>query len=373
MNPTAPGGISVLRQVRPLRVGFLPLTDCAPLVMAHELGYFTHHDLDVKLCRERDWTTISHKFVNGELDAIQAPASFPFTISLGLNGEPCACVTGLILNLQGNAITLARHLKDGGVGDAAALRAEIFRRAGRKTFTFGVSHALATHGLLLRQWLRSGGIDPDRHVRILAVPPIEMCPYLKLGYLDGYCVGEPWNSVAIEAGEGFCVATSADLAPLHPEKVLLVRREFAEQRPEEHLRLLAALLESCRFCDVPGNWDLIRSELTHLDYVNAPLECLLTETGVPFNLDSSTIKDFHDFAIFHRHRANAPTRERARWLLDQLVEHGLLPAPDPVGRQQLLATFNNDYFSRALALAAGENRLTTTGTRRMAGQSGAVN
>jgi len=360
---------SVGRQRRPLRVGFLPLTDSAPLVMAHELGYFTQYDLDVELFRERDWTTISNKFVNGELDAIQAPASFPFTISLGLHSEPCACVTGLILNLQGNAITLAHKLKESGVMDAASLREEVLRLAGRKTFTFGVSHALSTHALLLRQWLRSGGIDPDQHVRIISVPPIEMYPHLKLGYLDGFCVGEPWNSVAIEAGAGFCVATSADLAPLHPEKVLLVRREFAEQRPEEHLRLLAALIESCRFCDVPKNWELIRSQLTHLEYVNAPLECLLTEAGVPFNLDRSTIKVFHEFAIFHRHRANAPTRERAQWLLDQLVDHALVPPLEPAGRKRLLESFNNDYFSRALALVAEQTCLTANESRRIAGSS----
>jgi ABC-type nitrate/sulfonate/bicarbonate transport system substrate-binding protein len=365
MNTTESNGISVLRPNRPLRVGFLPLTDCAPLVMAHELGYFTQYDLDVELCRERDWTTISNKFVNGELDAIQAPASFPFTISLGINCEPCACVTGLITNLQGNAITLSSQLRDRGVVDAPSLRAEIFRLSGRKTFTLGVPHALSTHGPLLRQWLRQGGIDPDWHVRIIAVSPIEMYPHLKL-------VGEPWNSVAIEAGTGFCVATSADLAPLHPEKVLLVRREFAEHRSDEHLRLLAALIESCRFCDVPKNWDLIRSQLTHLEYVNAPLECLLTETGVPFNLDSSTIKVFHDFAIFHRHRANAPTRERAQWLLNQLVDHALIPSPAALAREGLLQTFNNDYFSRALALVAEVSFLTATETRRIAGHDNAA-
>lgn len=373
MHTIAPFEIPGSRRHNLLRVGFLPLTDCAPVVMAHELGYFTQYDLDVELCRERDWTTISNKLVNGELDAIQAPASFPFTISLGLNCEPCACVTGLILNLQGNAITLARKLKDHGVVDVASLRAEVFRLAGRKTFTFGVSHALSTHALLLRQWLHSGGIDPDRHVRIIPVSPIEMYPHLQLGYLDGYCVGEPWNSVAIEAGAGFCVATSADLAPLHPEKVLLVRREFAEQRSEEHLRLLAALIESCRFCDVPRNWELIRSQLTHLEYVNAPLECLLTETGVPFNLDCATIRVFHDFAIFHRHRANAPTRERAQWLLDQLVHHALLPPPDPVGRKRLLETFNNDYFSRALALVAEQTCSTATEARRIAANFSGAN
>jgi ABC-type nitrate/sulfonate/bicarbonate transport system substrate-binding protein len=373
MNTTEPTGIAVLRPNRPLRVGFLPLTDCAPLVMAHELGYFTQYDLNVELCRERDWTTISHKFVNGELDAIQAPASFPFTISLGINCEPCACVTGLITNLQGNAITLSSQLKDRGVVDAPSLRAEIFRLSRLKTFTFGVPHALSTHGPLLRQWLREGGIDPDWHVRIIAVSPIEMYPHLKLGYLDGYCVGEPWNSVAIESGTGFCVATSADLAPLHPEKVMLVRREFAEQRTDEHLHLLAALIEGCRFCDVPKNWDRIRSQLTHLEYVNAPLECLLTETGVPFNLDSCTIKMFHDFAIFHRHRANAPTRERAQWLLNQLVDHALIPPPDALGRQRLLQTFNNDYFSRALALVAEETCLTASESRRIVGHSRGAN
>jgi ABC-type nitrate/sulfonate/bicarbonate transport system substrate-binding protein len=328
------------------------------------MGHYAQYELDVKLVRQRSWTALSNKLVNGELDAIHALATFPFSISLGVHCEPCACVTGLVLNLQGNAITLSRALENRGVRDAATLKDEIFRTAGRKTFTFAVPHAVSTHHVLLRQWLRQGGIDPDWQVRIIPVPPTEMFPNLKLGYLDGYCVGEPWNSIAVESGAGICVATSADLAPLHPEKVMLVRRDFAEQRPDEYVRLLAALIESCRFCDVPGNWGLIRDVLTHLNYVNAPKDCLFSETGMNFNLDNSTVRAFHDFAIFHRHRANAPTRERAQWVLDQLVDNALVPGPDATGRARLLQTFNNDLFSKALALVAEESHSTAMEARR---------
>ncbi len=106
---------------------------------------------------------------------------------------------------------------------------------------------------MLRQWLQAGGVQPHREVRIVVVPPAQMYPTLKLGYIDGYCVGEPWTSLAMEAGVGARVATSADLVPLHPEKVLMVRLDFVDQRAGEHEQLIAALLEACAFCDRPGN------------------------------------------------------------------------------------------------------------------------
>jgi ABC-type nitrate/sulfonate/bicarbonate transport system substrate-binding protein len=334
--------------------------------MAQELGIFSEYDLEVNLQRERDETVLRDKFVEGELDAIQASATLPFPLSLGVGCEPCASVTGLLLGLQGNAITVSTELARRGVVDAMSMGELVQEEGGRRTLTFGVPTLASTQSLLLRHWLRLGGVDPDRQVRVLAVSPMEMFPHLKLGYLDGFCASEPWNSVAVEAGHGACVTTSAELAPLHPEKVLVVRRDFASHRAEEHLRLLAALIESCRFCDVPKNWGVIRNALTHFHYVNAPMETLVSESGVPFNLGLATVSDFHQFAIFHRHRANAPTRERALWLLDQMVLHRVLPPLDLGSRQRLLATFSNESFSRAHSLVAQQWQSTLLEERVLA-------
>jgi ABC-type nitrate/sulfonate/bicarbonate transport system substrate-binding protein len=178
-----------------------------------------------------------------------------------------------------------------------------------------------------------------------------MFPTLKLGYIDGYCVGEPWTSVAIDAGAGVCVATSADLAPLHPEKVLMVRRDFAEERASEHERMAAALLEACAFCEQPKNHPLLAEMLSQPHYVNAPPECFKTSAVRPVDsgIGAPAAKGLN---IFHRHNANDPTDEKAEWLvgrLYELMEHSVLQPPAS-GRTPIVKNiFRRDIFQRAKA------------------------
>ncbi len=333
-----------------LRLGFVPLVDSAPLVMAQELGLFAKHGLCVALSRELGWATIRDKIIYGELDAAHAPAALPFAANFGLGSDQCACVSGLVLNLQGNAITVSRKLWDRGVYDAKTLREEIFRNRGRSTFTFGVVFSYSSHHFLLRQWLKSGGINPDVDVRIVVVPPGQMFPNLKLGYLDGYCVGEPWTSVAVHAGTGVCVATSLDLAPRHPEKVLMVRRAFAEDRAEEHERLIAALLEACAFCDQPENRLRVSECLALPHFVNAPAGCVRAGLTGPFEFGDGRVRASLDLIIFHRHNANEPTDERAGWVMERLYEllqSGALMFPSLARTPVLKNVFRRDVFQRA--------------------------
>ena len=220
---------------RKLRVGFVPLTDCAPLVMAHELGLFRKFGLNVALSRELGWATIRDKIIHGELEAAHATIGMPMAATLGLGSIACDCLTALVLNLHGNAITLADELWKRGVRDGKTLRDEIHLSRREKIFTFGVVHTFSSHNFLLRDWLTAAGIHPDRDVRIVVVPPPQMVANLKGGNLDGFCAGEPWNSVAVQARVGWCVAASAELAPGPPEKVLMVRQDFAGQCDELHL------------------------------------------------------------------------------------------------------------------------------------------
>ena len=159
-----------MTSTKPLRVGFVPLTDCAPLVMAQELGLFAKYGLSVTLSRELGWTTVRDKIIYGELHAAHALAAMPFAATLGLGSMKCDCLAGLVLNLNGNAITLSRDLWLRGVRDAKTLREEIDRGQGKKIYTFGVVFQFSSHNFLLRQWLAAGGIDPDRDVRIVIVP-----------------------------------------------------------------------------------------------------------------------------------------------------------------------------------------------------------
>ena len=343
------------RRIRkPLRIGFLPLVDCAPLVMAHELGLFEKYRIDVELRREIGWGNVRDKIIYGELDAAHAPAALPFAVNYALGYETQGCVAGLVLSLQGNAITLSQELWDRGVRDARTLRAEILRVWGKKTYIFGVVFLFSSQNFLLRQWLRSGGINPDTDVRIVVIPPAQMFPNLKLGNLDGYCVGEPWNSIAVQAEVGRCVATSRELAPLHPEKVLMVRRDFAEERADEHERLIAALLEACAFCDQPENRELISETLAWARYVNAPADCLKPGLLGPFHLGHTKIKSLLDLNIFHRHHANEPSDDKAAWIVSHLVRAGLLKDPGHVRIPAARDVFRLDIFDRAKTCLIGE-------------------
>ena len=228
---------------RPLRLGFVPLTDCAPLVLAQELGLFRKYGLAVTLHRELGWATIRDKIIYGELDAAHAVVGLPVAATLGLGSIKCECATALVLNLHGNGITLSNELRKRGVTNVTQLRAEVQKLRGERTLTFGIVSPVSSHNFLLRSWLAGAGINPDRDVRIVVVPPPQMVANLKSGNLDGFCAGEPWNSVAVQAKAGWCAAVSAELDPGHPEKVLMVRSDFAEQREPEHLALVAALIE----------------------------------------------------------------------------------------------------------------------------------
>ncbi len=181
---------------------------------------------------------------------------------------------------------------------------------------------------------------------------------LKLGYLDGYCTGEPWTSLAVEAGVGRCVSTSATLAPLHPEKVLLVREDFAERRSEEHEQMLAALMEACAFCDDEKNRAELCDVLSQPHYVNAPIECLQAGLLGPCDPEESGLHSLYGLNIFQRYRANDPTAGRAAWITGQLHRFFRWKIK-PAGFD---GVFRRDIFQRARKLlkATGPSQVPNT-------------
>jgi ABC-type nitrate/sulfonate/bicarbonate transport system substrate-binding protein len=170
-----------------------------------------------------------------------------------------------------------------------------------------------------------------------------MFPLLSLGYLDGFCAGEPWTSVAVHAGVGHCVATSVALSPLHPEKVLMVREDFAQKRATEHERLIAALIEACEICDEPDNRADLCKLLAGPRYVDAPLECLQPGLIGPFGVEDSGIFSLHGLHIFNQCRANAPTAARAAWITRRFHNY-LRWRVRPTGLDKV---FRPDIFKRA--------------------------
>ena len=333
-----------------LRLGFVPLTDCAPLVMAQELGLFKKFGLRVELSRELGWATIRDKIIHRELDAAHAIAAMPVAATLGLGSIPCDCLTALVLNLNGNAITLSQDLWKRGVRDGKTLREEVIHSRREKIYTFGVVFPFSSHRHLLRRWFASQGIDADRDVRIVVVPPPQMVANLKSGNLDGFCVGEPWNSVAVQARAGWIVATSSELDALHPEKILMVRADFAAKRSEEHIALVAALLEACEFCDQPQNQAQIISTLARPGFVGVSESALRhgIEGAIDFGHDLG--RAVRDFCIFHRDGANEPSGDKAAWALQLVRDSGLCPDPSAVSFALAKKIFRPDIFEKAVAL-----------------------
>jgi len=348
---------------RSLRLGFVPLTDCAPLAVAQELGLFRKYGLNVKLCRELGWASVRDKIVTRELDAAQAVAGMPFAATLGLGSTRCECVTGLVLNLHGNGITLSNELWQLGVRDAATLRDLVVATRHERTFTFGVVFPFSSHNFLLRGWLAAAGINPDTDVRIVVVPPPQMPGTLDAGHIDGYCVGEPWNSVAVSSRVGWMLAASAELAPNHPEKVLAVRRDFAEDCAGEHEALIAALLDACAYCDAPENRNTIAEILSRREFLNCPARDLMPALTGKLDFGHGRSHTTEDFMVFHRLGANEPTADKAAWVTNHVRNSKLAMAAE-LTPAFARSVFRCDIYDRACALRASnqkpnENRKTT--------------
>ncbi|HLP01804.1 MAG TPA: CmpA/NrtA family ABC transporter substrate-binding protein [Opitutaceae bacterium] len=330
----------------PLSIGFLALTDAAPLFVAQELGLFARHRLAVNLRREVGWATLRDKLLFGELAAAHALAPMLWASALGLSGPSGDVLTAFVLNLNGNALTLARALRDAGAHDPASLRRLAHERRGERKLTFGVVYRFSAHHLLLRNWLRTAGLDAERDVRIVVVPPAQMVRNLATGNLDGFCAGEPWNSLAIARGVGWCPTWSASFAPGHLEKVLMVRREFAERQPDTHAALVAALDEAALWCDEPQNRARLATLLAKPNYLDLPLEILQPALEGRFDTGLGH-EEVPDFIVFHRGGANAPTLARAKALQQELVAGGLLPA-DLASADLPARLFREDLYHAAL-------------------------
>ncbi len=304
-----------------MRLGYVPLVDAAPLFVADAFGYFEKEGLSVRLTRELGWGSIRDKITYGELDAAHATGGLLFSILCGTHAQPRAVATDLLLNLQGNAITLSRRLWERGVRDGASLRLMIRSEAPRKP-VFAVVSPFSSHLILLRQWLQAAGINPDNDVRIAILPPPLVGEHMREGLIDGFCAGEPWNSAIALSGEGWIAATSATLSPWHPEKILLATSDLMET--DEYRALRRALVKACRWCDAPGNRNAL-VDLLHTQFrPHISREALMNSLIGPLNTGVTVQVAGAPLHCFHRYEANAATRQRAAWYFDGLVEAGTL-------------------------------------------------
>ncbi|PPV07504.1 ABC transporter nitrate-binding protein [Xanthomonas bromi] len=300
-----------------LRVAYMPLIDCAPLVAAQRLGLDHAHGLHLDLQRQASWAGVRDRLLAGEVDAAHTLASLVYAIDLGIAGPQCAMALLMTLNHNGQAITLAPALALA-LADGQALP-QALTGLGRRA-VFAQTFPTGTHALWLYYWLAAGGVDPMRDVDVLSIPPPQMPEALGSGLVDGYCSGEPWAAVAQAQGVGARVIRSGELWPGHPEKVLACRREFAALQPELPEQLTACVLEACRWLDAgPDHRAQCAQWLAEPQHIGVSAThlaaCLEADANDPANAATSL--------AFHRNgTVNMPWLSDGEWFLRQFQRWG---------------------------------------------------
>ncbi len=312
----------------PIKLGFIPLTDCAPLVVAKELGLFQKHGIEVILTKESSWANIRDKVLNGELDGAHCLFSMPFSVYTGIGGKPGSEMKiAMVMSNNGQAITLSKDFC-GLVGfkETGKVAAAVKSVQSRKEVTFAMTFPGGTHDMWLRNWMAAAGIN-QKSVGIITIPPPQMVANMRVDNMEGFCVGEPWNGVAAAQNVGFTEITSQDIWKHHPEKALVVNSEFASSRREDLKKVMAAVLEACIWLDNMSNRKKTANWLTKPYYVNAPVVAiesrLLGSNDLGCDLGVQKYKD--DYMTFHNKGfVNMPRKAHAMWFMAQYVRFGML-------------------------------------------------
>jgi nitrate/nitrite transport system substrate-binding protein len=324
-----------------LTLGIIPLTDCAPIVVAHEKGYFKKYGLETIISKEASWANIRDKVALGALDGAHMLAGMPIAATLGVGALPKPTITAYSMDLNGNAITVSNELYDKMVKadpesmkqspiSAKALKKVIDeeKKAGKEPLTFAMVFPVSTHNYQLRYWMASAGIDPDNDVRLIVIPPPQMVANLNAKNIAGYCVGEPWNERAVTMGIGKVLITSYEIWNNNPEKVFAVTQEWADKNPNTHKALLMAMIEASQWMDKPENRMEVVKIISDKSYVNAPIDVVkMSMTGTFQYQKDEKAKPLADFNVFNRYAATFPWRSHAEWFISQMIRWGQIEKP----------------------------------------------
>ena len=342
-----------------MNIGFLPLVDACLPILAQEHGFAEEEGLTLRLVKDVSWATVLDRLLYGHSDAahLVAPLAIATTLGRGRPAQPLS--VPFVLGLNGNAITMrpeiaARVSPPGRLGDPAivgAALAEVARQrieAG-KPLRFGVVHRYSSHNYMMRYWLAACGIRPDRDVEITTVPPPFCADALAAGEVDAICVGEPWNSVAVERGAGVIVLATAQIWRRGVEKVLALREPVLEQQRGSVEALIRALRKAgAHFVD-PENWNANAAILARPQYLDG--DARLIWRAISDRLLMARGQDtvhFADFMFQYREAANFPWVSQAQWFYTQMVRWDGIPF-DPEEAQQAARVFRPDVYRSALA------------------------
>jgi nitrate/nitrite transport system substrate-binding protein len=310
-----------------LTIGFIPLTDCASVVMAYELGLYKKYGLNVTVSKEASWAAVRDKLIHGELDAAHVLYGLIYGVQMGVGGPQQDMAVLMNINNNGQAITLSDQLKDKGVTDGAALKKLVDDE--RREYTFAQTFPTGTHAMWLYYWLAANGIHPFRDVKTIVVPPPQMVANMRVGNMDGFCVGEPWNARAIFDKIGFTVTTSQAIWKDHPEKVLGTTAEFVRKYPNTARAMLMAVLEASIYIDSAANRTKVAKIIASKSYVNAPEEVIEGRFLGRYDNGIGKRWDDPDYMKFYNDGAvTFPYLSDGMWFLTQQRRWGLLGA-DP--------------------------------------------
>ena len=314
--------LSTARKAAParIRIGLLRLTDGAPVIAAHEFGFFADEGVEAELIVEPSWANIADKLAFGFFDAAVIVPPLAFAIQLGARGAAQPLLIPYGISAGGNTVTLSPALAQAswdradheGLSAVEALAANLRADA----VTLGIVHPYSTHNLLLRYWLATAGIEAGRDVKLAVVPPARAVEALTTGQIAGFCAGSPWGEVARRAGAGMTVAASRDIWRHAPEKAFAVRARWAEEHPEALAGALRALLRAAKFCDNPENASYTAALLSRRRYLDVDSHALLASlpTGKPGETG----------CVFFRGAVNFPWRSQGLWFLNEMRRWGLV-------------------------------------------------
>jgi two-component system, oxyanion-binding sensor len=346
-----------------LRIGFIPLVDAAALIVAVDKGFAAAEGLDVALVREVSWSNVRDKLNIGLFDAAHLLAPVAIASSLGLGHVKVPIVASFNLGLNGNAITVSPALHaaimneiDGDPFDpmvtALALSRVVAarRKRGAEPLTFGMTFPFSTHNYQLRFWMAAGGVDPDEDVHMVVLPPPYMVDSLASGQVDAFCVGAPWNSVAVDLGVGHVLHFVSDILVRAAEKVLAVRQNWSENNPEVLAALIRAASRAAEFIEQPENRAEAARLLAQPERVGVDADVILRTLDGRLKISpDGTIRESSRYLLVGREGAARPDPVQAVWLYAQMVRWGQASI-SPEALKIAEGVFRPDLYDAALGL-----------------------
>jgi ABC-type nitrate/sulfonate/bicarbonate transport system substrate-binding protein len=353
----------------PLHIGFIPLVDAAALIVAVDKGFTAAEGLDVTLVREVSWSNVRDKLNIGLFDAAHLLAPVAIASSLGIGHVKVPIAAPFNLGLNGNAITVSPALHaaimaeiDGDPFDPMATALALSRvvaarrQSGSEPLTFGMTFPFSTHNYQLRFWMAAGGVDPDEDLRLVVLPPPYMVDSIASGQIDGFCVGAPWNSIAVDRGVGRILHFVSDILVRAAEKVLAVRQSWSEKNPQVVAALVRAAFRAAEFIEQPENRSEVARILARPERIGVDADVIQRTLDGRLKISpDGTIRESSRYLLVGREGAARPDPVQAAWLYAQMVRWGQA-AISPEALAVARAVFRPDLYDAALGMHGEADR-----------------